>query len=275
VGRDARKRKQYRYHPRYREVRDETKFSRMVEFGAVLPKIRERVKQDLALQGLPQRKVVAAIVDLLDKTCIRVGNDEYAKSNKSYGLTTLKDQHVNIRGASMHLHFRGKSKQDHDITLTDRRLAKIVKACQDLPGQELFQYKAENGGSVKVDSAEVNDYIREITHADFTAKDFRTWHGTGYMAQQLAALGPAQSETEAKRNITQAVKETAKHLGNRPAACRKYYIHPAVFDSYVEKTIFPAMRKIHSGAARHAKGLGPVEVAVLRLVQSRKQRKAS
>jgi DNA topoisomerase-1 len=275
VGRDARKRKQYRYHPRYRQVRDETKFDRMVEFGAVLPKIRGRVKQDLELPGLPQRKVLAAIVDLLDKTCIRVGNDEYAKSNKSYGLTTLKDQHVNVRGASMHLHFRGKSKQDHDITLTDRRLAKIVKACQDLPGQELFQYKADNGDSVKVDSAEVNEYIREITHDDFTAKDFRTWHGTGHMAQQLAALGPAQSETEAKRNITQAVKETAKHLGNRPAACRKYYIHPAVFDSYVEKTIFTAMRKVHSGTARHAKGLGPVEVAVLRLVQSRKQRKAS
>lgn len=275
VGRDARKRKQYRYHPHYREVRDETKFNRMAEFGAVLPKIRERVKQDVALAGLPQRKVVAAIVDLLDKTCIRVGNDEYAKSNKSYGLTTLKDQHVNVRGASMHLHFRGKSKQDHDIKLTDRRLAKIVKACQDLPGQELFQYKAENGKAVKVDSAEVNDYIREITHEDFTAKDFRTWHGTGHMAQQLAAIGPAQSETEAKRNIMQAVKETAKHLGNGPAACRKYYIHPAVFDSYLEKTIFPAMQKIRSGTSRHAKGLGPVEVAVLRLVQSRKQRKAS
>lgn len=275
VGRDARGRKQYRYHARYREVRDETKYNRMVEFGAVLPKIRLQVKRDLAAPGLPQRKVLAAIVELLDKTCIRVGNDEYAKQNKSYGLTTLKDQHVKIRGASMHLHFRGKSKQDHDITLTDRRLARIVKACQDLPGQELFQYKTENGGSMKVDSAEVNGYIREITNEDFTAKDFRTWHGTGHMAQQLAALGPAQSETEAKRNIAQAVKETAKHLGNQPAACRKYYIHPAVFDSYLEKTIFQAMEKIHSRASGNAKGLGPVEVAVLRLVQARKQRKAS
>ncbi|HLK22113.1 MAG TPA: hypothetical protein VKT81_24360 [Bryobacteraceae bacterium] len=275
VGRDARKRKQYRYHPRYREVRDETKYERMVEFGAVLPKIREQVNRDLAAPGLPKRKVLAAIVQLLDKTCIRVGNDEYAKQNKSYGLTTLKDQHVKIRGASMHLHFRGKSKQDHDITLTDRRLARIVKACQDLPGQELFQYKAENGESTKVDSTEVNAYIRDITSEDFTAKDFRTWHGTGQMAKQLAALGPAQSETEAKRNIAQAVKETAKHLGNRPAACRKYYIHPAVFDSYLEKSIFQAMEKIRSGASGNAKGLGPVEVAVLRLVQARKLRKAN
>ncbi len=218
VGRDARKRKQYRYHPRYREARDETKFNRMVEFGAVLP------------AGLPQRKVVAAIVALLDKTCIRVGNDEYAKSNKSYGLTTLKDQHVNVRGASMHLHFRGKSKQDHDITLIDRRLEKIVKARQDLPGQELFQYKTGNGESVKLDSAEVYP------------------------------LCP-RDHAEVKRNITQAVKETAKHL--------------AVFDSYVEKDNFPAIQKTHAGASKHGNGLGPVEAAVLRLIQSRKQRKAS
>jgi DNA topoisomerase I len=273
VGRDARKRKQYRYHPRYREVRDETKFDRMGAFGAVLPKIRRQVKKDLSLPGLQQRKVMAAIIYLLDKTCIRVGNEEYAKSNKSYGLTTLKDKHVDVHGDSVHLHFRGKSKQDHDITLSDRRLAKIVKQCQDLPGQELFQYKAENGEYVKVDSAEVNDYLRGITQEDFSAKDFRTWHGTGQMAQQLAALGPAQSDTEAKRNIAQAVKETAKHLGNRPAACRKYYIHPAVFDSYVERTIFPAMQKIQSGSAKRVSGLRPVEVAVLRLVQPRMRRR--
>jgi DNA topoisomerase I len=279
VGRDARKRKQYRYHPRYREVRDETKFHRMVAFGGVLPKIRRQVTQDLSQPGLPQGKVMAAIVYLLDKTCIRVGNEEYAKSNKSYGLTTLQEKHAEVHGDSVRLHFRGKSKQDHDITLSDRRLAKIVKKCQDLPGQELFQYKAENGEYVKVDSAAVNDYLRNITQEEFTAKDFRTWHGTGQMAQQLAALGPAQSDSEAKRNIAQAVKETAKHLGNRPAACRKYYIHPAVFESYVEQTIFPAMQKIRP--AKRVSGLRPVEVAMLRLVQSRmrnrkdKQMKAS
>lgn len=275
VGRDARKRKQYRYHPRYRQVRDETKFDRMVAFGAVLPKIRREVQQHLSLPGLSQPKVLAAIVYLLDKTCIRVGNEEYAKSNKSYGLTTLKERHANVHGDQVHFHFRGKSKQDHHITLNDRRLAKIVKQCQDLPGQELFQYKGENGEYVKVDSAEVNDYLRAITGQDFTAKDFRTWHGTGRMAQMLAALGPAQSDAEAKRNIVQAVKETAKHLGNQPAACRKYYIHPVVFESYADQSIFPVMQK--SGSRTRRSGLRSVEVAVLRLVRQPRggRRKAS
>jgi len=266
VGRDARNRKQYRYHPRYRAVRDETKFERMIAFGSVLAKIRRRVQQDLSLPGLQQRKVVAAIVRLLDTTCIRVGNEEYAKSNKSYGLTTLKNRHAEIRGGQVHFHFRGKSKQDHDILLRDHRLAKIVKQCQDLPGQELFQYKTEEGESVKVDSADINQYLREITAEDFTAKDFRTWHGTAHMAEQLAAMGAAKSETEGKHNIVQAVKETAKHLGNRPTACRKYYIHPIVFDSYVDQTIIQAMRNIHSGSRRT--GLSETEVAVLRLIQS-------
>lgn len=266
VGRDARNRKQYRYHPRYRAVRDETKFERVVGFGSVLPKIRRQVQQDLTLPGLQQRKVVAAIVRLLDTTCIRVGNEEYAKSNNSYGLTTLKNRHAEIRGEQLHLHFRGKSKQDHDILLRDRRLAKIVKECQDLPGQELFQYKTEEGGHVKVDSADVNEYLREITAEDFTAKDFRTWHGTAHMAEQLAGIGAAKSETEEKHNIVQAVKETAKRLGNRPAACRKYYIHPIVFDSYADQTIFGAMRNMHSGSRRTM--LSETEVAVLRLIKS-------
>lgn len=279
VGRDARNRKQYRYHPRYRAVRDETKFERMIGFGTVLPKIRRQVQQDLSLPGLQQRKVIAAIVRLLDTTCIRVGNEEYAKSNQSYGLTTLKNRHAEIRGERVHLHFRGKSKQDHDILLRDRHLAKIVKECQDLPGQELFQYKTEEGGHLKVDSADVNDYLREITDEDFTAKDFRTWHGTAHMAEQLAAIGAAKSETEGKHNIVQAVKETAKRLGNRPAACRKYYIHPIVFDSYVDQTIFQTMRNRHSRSRRSS--LSGTEVAVLRLIQSslgskkRQQAKAS
>ena len=197
VGRDARGRRQHRYHPRYREVRDATKFDRMVAFGAVLPKIRQQVTKDLSLHGLPKRKVIAAIVRLLDETCIRIGNEEYAKSNQSYGLTTLRDRHAQIRGDSLHLHFRGKSKQDHDILLRDRRLAKVVKKCQDLPGQDLFQHQSETGEHIRVDSSDVNDYLREITQEDFTAKDFRTWHGTGHMARQLAALGPAKSDTAA------------------------------------------------------------------------------
>jgi DNA topoisomerase I len=278
VGRDARGRKQYRYHTRYREVRDEAKFGRMLAFGAALPKIREHANKDLSLPGLPQRKVVAAIVRLLDETCIRIGNEEYAKTNKSFGLTTLRDRHADISGQSVRLHFRGKSNQEHDITLRDRRLAKIVKRCQDLPGQELFQYQSETGETERVDSTDVNEYLREITQDDFTAKDFRTWHGTGHMAQQLAALGPADSETETKRNIIEAVKETAKHLGNRPAACRKYYIHPVVFESYMEQTIFAIMPKAGVNEVASAGKLGPWESAVLRLVKTyvgSKQAKAS
>jgi DNA topoisomerase-1 len=263
VGRDARGRKQYRYHERYREVRDETKFGRMLAFGAALPKIRQQANKDLSLPGLPQRKVVAAIVRLLDETCIRIGNEEYAKANKSFGLTTLRDRHADIRGQSVRFHFRGKSNQEHDITLRDRRLARIVKQCQDLPGQALFQYRLDTEKHAKVDSSDVNEYLREVTQESFTAKDFRTWHGTGHMAQQLAALGPASSETETKRNIVQAVKATAKRLGNRPAACRKYYIHPAVFESYTEQTIFALMQKAPTN-----RKLRPLENAVLRLVKS-------
>jgi DNA topoisomerase-1 len=268
VGRDARGRKQYRYHERYREVRDETKFGKMLAFGAALPKIRQQANKDLSLPGLPQRKVVAAIVRLLDETCIRIGNEEYAKANKSFGLTTLRDRHADIRGQSLHFHFRGKSNQEHDITLRDRRLARIVKQCQDLPGQELFQYQLDTGEHAQVDSSDVNEYLREITQESFTAKDFRTWHGTGHMAQQLTALGPASSETETKRNIVLAVKETAKHLGNRPAACRKYYIHPVVFESYTEQTIFAVMQKTTRNRPAPAGKLRPLETAVLRLVKS-------
>jgi DNA topoisomerase-1 len=268
VGRDARGRKQYRYHPRYREVRDEVKYGRLLAFGAALPKIREQVTKDLSLSGLPKRKVLATIVRLLDETCIRIGNEEYAKTNKSFGLTTLQDRHADIRGETLRLHFRGKSSQEHDITLRDRRLAKIVKQCQDLPGQELFQYQSEGGERENVDSTDVNEYLREITQEDFSAKDFRTWHGTGYMAQQLAALGPASSEAETKRNIVQAVKETAIHLGNRPAACRKYYIHPAVFEGYTEQTIFAVVGKVRAAEPARSGRLGPLEMAVLRLVKS-------
>jgi DNA topoisomerase-1 len=267
VGRDARGRKQYRYHFRYREVRDATKYDRMLAFGAVLPKIRRTVHRDLARPGLPVRKVVAAIVQIMDETCIRVGNREYAKSNKSFGLTTLRDRHAEIHGETLRLHFRGKSRQEHDITLRDRRLARIVKRCQELPGQELFQYQAETGELATVDSTDVNGYLREITGEEFTAKDFRTWHGTGQMAQLLSALGPGNSETGRKRNIIEAVKETAKHLGNRPAACRKYYIHPAVLESYEEETLFAAMRTSKRASAGMA-GLRSFEIATLRLVQS-------
>jgi DNA topoisomerase-1 len=226
------------------------------------------VSDDIAAPGLSKRKVVAAIVRLLDETCIRIGNDEYAKSNKSYGLTTLKDQHVDVHGDNVRLRFLGKSKQEHDIQLRDHRLARIVKQLQELPGQELFQYRQENGDYIKVDSADVNDYLREITQEDFTAKDFRTWHGTGQMAQELAAIGPAESETEAKRNIVEAVKATSKRLGNRPAACRKYYIHPAILESYSGQTMFEAFKGIHSSPGHAGAHLRAEERVVLRLVEA-------
>jgi DNA topoisomerase-1 len=268
IGRDARGRKQYRYHPRYRAARDETKFERLIDFGAALPRIREQVDKDLSLPGLPKRKVIAAIVRLLDETCIRIGNAEYAKSNHSFGLTTLRNRHADVNGDTVRLHFRGKSNQEHDIMLRDRRLSRIVKKCQDLPGQELFQYQEEDGEFVRVESSDVNDYLREISHEDFTAKDFRTWHGTGHMAEQLTALGPAASAAEAKRNIVAAVKETAKLLGNRPAACRKYYVHPAVFEGYVDAKIFSVLNGSANGAARGVGELRPTEAAVLALIES-------
>lgn len=267
VGRDARGRKQYRYHPRYREVRDETKFNRMAEFGAVLPQVRAQVDEDLSLPGLPKQKVVAAIVRLMDETCIRVGNQEYARTNRSFGLTTLRRRHAEVNGDMIHLHFRGKSKQEQDIMLRDRRLSRIVKKCQDLPGQDLFEYQDEDAEPVRVTSSDVNDYLRQISGGEFSAKDFRTWHGTGHMAAQLSALGPAESEAEAKRNIVAAIKETAKVLGNRPAVCRKYYVHPGLLESYMEGTIFAAMENLPAEDSTAVSELRPAEAAVLRLVR--------
>lgn len=237
-GRDEKGRKQYRYHPAYRQVRDATKYHRMKAFGEALPKIRERVAADLQLTGLPKRKVLATVVKLLDETSIRIGNEEYAKDNESYGLTTMRDQHVKVEGSKMKFHFRGKSGQMHDIEVTDKRLARIVKQCQDVDGQELFQYIDENGEHAKIDSSDVNEYLREITGADFTAKDFRTWTGSGHALQALKLLGKAESESDAKKKIVAAIKEAAHKLGNRPATCRKYYVHPAILDSFVSGILF-------------------------------------
>jgi DNA topoisomerase-1 len=238
VGRDAKGRKQYRYHPQYRRIRDQVKFDRMLFFGPVLPRIRRRVRHDLKLPGMPKEKVLAAVVRLLDETFARVGNDEYLRSNGSSGLTTLENKHARVRGAELRLHFRGKSGQILDLSLRDNRLARIVKRCQHLPGEELFQYQAESGELQVISSGDVNDYLREITGQDITAKDFRTWHGTRQMFMELNKTGPASSKTEAKKKILSAVKETASQLGNRPATCRKYYIHPAVVESYLSEKMF-------------------------------------
>ena len=264
VGRDARGRKQYRYHPAYRAVRDATKFVRMAAFGEALPGIRKRVQEDLALPGLPKNKVLATVVKLLETTCIRVGNEEYAKENESYGLTTMRDQHVEITGRKMHFRFRGKSGLDHDIELTDPKLAKIVQQCQDIPGEELFQYYSEDGSTAKIYSEDVNEYLREITGQGFTAKDFRTWVGTGQAALHLEAMGPAESDTEAKKKVLEAIKSVAKKLGNKPSTCRKYYVHPVVLDSYANGTLVKSMMIECDCSAPHA--LKREEQCVLKMV---------
>ncbi|HEY9697776.1 MAG TPA: DNA topoisomerase IB [Trichocoleus sp.] len=234
TGRDAKGRKQYRYHPDWRKIRNETKFDRMVRFAQTLPSIREQTDRHLRLQKLCREKVLATVVQLLEKTLIRVGNEEYVQQNESFGLTTLRDEHVQVSSSKLYFQFRGKSGVEHEIELGDRRLAKIVKSCRDLPGHDLFQYIDENGERQSVGSKDVNDYIQELAEENFTAKDFRTWAGTVHALQELRSIGSFSSQTEAKKNVTEAVKHTASRLGNRPATCRKYYIHPLILDVYLE-----------------------------------------
>lgn len=243
TGRDARKRKQSRYHPRWREVRDQTKYERMKLFGAALPKIREQAERDLALPGLPREKVLATIVRLLETTFIRVGNEEYARENKSYGLTTLRDKHVDVEGSKVHFKFKGKSGKMHSIDVNDRRLARIVKKCQDVPGYELFQYIDEEGNHRSVDAADVNEYLRSITNDDFTAKDFRTWAGTVLACALLRQFDSCDTQTQAKKNVVEAIKSVAERLGNTPSVCRKCYVHPKVIDSYMSGDMVKAFEK--------------------------------
>jgi DNA topoisomerase-1 len=262
MARDAKGRKQYRYHERWRSARDETKFSRMIAFGEALPKIRKRVQEDLALRGLPRERVLAAVVQLLGATFIRIGNPEYERANGSYGLTTLHDDHVDISGAKLHFEFRGKSGKEHAIDLKDRRLAKIVKRSQELPGEHLFQYTDEHGNEHPITSTDVNAYIREISGADFTAKDFRTWGGTTLALLQLADFDPCDSETQAKKNITAMIKAVSGQLGNTTTVCRKYYIHPAVMDCYLRGDISHYLLKASARGSLH-----PEEAALLKLLR--------
>lgn len=280
TGRDAKGRKQYRYHPLWRTVRDQTKFTRMIAFSRSLPTIRQRIEQDLSLPGMPKQKVLAAVVRLMEQTRIRVGNEEYARRNQSYGLTTLQDDHVEVKGAKIRFQFRGKSGVEHDIELTDRRLAKIVKRCQDIPGQDLFQYKDEEDNYQTIGSADVNSYLKEISGQEFTAKDFRTWAGTVLAATRLVEIGVCHSATAAKKNIAQAIKTVALHLGNRPATCRKYYVHPAVLDAYVDQTLHTVMAKHATMIVEDCHALRPEELAVVilleqQLVQELEQKLAS
>jgi len=243
TGRDTRGRKQYRYHPLYRQVRDETKYGRMLEFAKALPAIRKQVARHLSLQGLPREKVLAALTRLLESTLIRVGNLEYKRANGSFGLTTLHDRHVRISGSRMKFRFQGKSRHQYEIELQEPRLARIVKNCKDLPGYELFQYLDEENKPCTIDSAALNDYLHTITNQDFTAKDFRTWAGTVHALMVLRQCGPCSSKRESKKNIVAAIQDVAHKLGNGPAICRKYYVHPALLEAYTEGWLFDVFKR--------------------------------
>src|SRR5881396_1348584 len=253
TGRDARGRKQYRYHLRWREVRDAVKYDRMVAFAAALPEIRERTDRDLERPGMPFEKVLAAIVRLLEETRIRVGNEEYRKENGSFGLTTLRNRHAEVIGADVHFSFRGKSGKLHRVDLQDRRLARIVKRCLEIPGQELFQFLDESGEAKPIDSADVNAYLRDISGEDFTAKDFRTWIGTVLAAKALAEVATFTSHADAKRKIARAVESVAKRLGNTKAVCRKCYIHPAIVEAYLDGATIATL-KVRVSRLTNARG---------------------
>ncbi len=270
TGRDARGRKQYRYHANWREVRDETKFGRMIAFGDSLPKIRERIDRDMSQRGLGREKVLATVVKLLETTLIRVGNKEYVKQNNSFGLTTLRDQHVDVDGATLRFEFRGKSGKEHSVEVHDRRLARIVKQCRDVPGQKLFQYLDENGERQSVSSEDVNAYLRETTGEDFSAKDFRTWGGTVLALSALLEVGACESEREANKAVVEAIKHVSGQLGNRPAICRKYYVHPVVIQSFLEGTLRDTLEDaVEDSPADESNGLRRLEAQVLRLLKGR------
>lgn len=270
TGRDVRGRKQYRYHEEWRKVRDETKYQSMIAFGKALPKLRQRVNRDLNRKALSREKVLATVVRLLETTLIRVGNDEYVRDNKSYGLTTMENRHVKVRGAKVSFTFRGKSGKSHHIDLEDRKLASIVRRCRDLPGQELFAYVDEEGAPVDVTSGDVNDYLREATGKPFTAKDFRTWAGTVLAAQALQEFENFNTGTEAKRNMLRAIEAVAAMLGNTPAICRKSYIHPVILDTYLEGALVEQLRRtVERKLTNNIQRLRPDEAAVLMLLQQK------
>jgi DNA topoisomerase-1 len=270
TGRDARGRKQYKYHPRFREVRESTKYHHMLAFAENLPAIRGKVQEHLALRGLPREKVLATVVHLLEATLIRVGSDAYARANKSYGLTTLKNRHVEVDGSALKFNFKGKGGKIWKLDVHDRRIAKVIRACQELPGQELFQYIDEDGETRDVTSSDVNAYLREISGEDITAKDFRTWHGTVLAALALQDFETLHSQEGAKRNIRDAIQKVAARLGNTAAICRKCYIHPEILTTYIEGSLLLEIKdgleeELREGLAT----LSPEEAAVLTLLRAR------
>jgi DNA topoisomerase-1 len=270
TGRDARGRKQYRYHPTWRAIRDAAKFDRMLAFGRVLPRIRAAVDAELKRPGLGRRRVLALVVRLLETTFVRVGNDEYAKANKTFGLTTLRSRHLKIEGSELRFSFRGKGGKQHKITVRSRRLAKLVGRLQELPGQELFQYIDEHGDRQPVDSADVNEYLREISGGDFTAKDFRTWAATVLAAWALREFESFDSQAAAKRNVTQAIERVASRLGHTPAICRKSYVHPDIVGAYMAGDLLLSLKaEVEAELAEELSGLQPEEAAVLAFLQQR------
>lgn len=270
TGRDDRGRKQYRYHNRWRRVRDEAKYNRMIEFAQALPQIRQRVTHDLAKPGLPKEKVLAAIVRLLETTSIRVGNVEYAKANRSFGLTTLRDRHVALKGSRIRFRFRAKHGVLHESDLDDPRLARVVRRCRDLPGQELFQYLDDSGEVHDIGSEDVNDYLRSIAGESFTAKDFRTWVGTVLAMLALQEFEAFDSQVQARKNVVRAIESVAERLGNTPSVCRKCYVHPTILDAYLDGTLLASLRQRadHLMSASLPE-LRPEEAAVLALLQRR------
>ena len=273
TGRDARGRKQYRYHVRWREVRDESKYAKLISFAQALPKIRRRVAADLRRRGLPREKVLATVVKLLETTLVRVGNDEYAATNNSFGLTTMRDRHADVSRTKARIEFNGKSGVNHEVDIRDPKLARIVGQCQDLPGQELFQYVDRDGVVRDVGSDDVNKYLRQISGDDFTAKDFRTWAGTALAAEALQEFEDFDSHAAAKRNITKAIERVAKRLGNTKAVCRKCYIHPAIIDAYMDRSLVATLKERTESELRESLAKLPAEeAAVLALLQQRMER---
>ncbi|MDQ3120539.1 MAG: DNA topoisomerase IB [Verrucomicrobiota bacterium] len=270
TGRDARGRKQYRYHERWREARDETKYGRMLPFAAALPKIRRRIEADLGLPGLPRNKVLATVLSIMQRTFIRIGNEEYARDNKSFGLTTMRNRHVDVKGTKLRFTFKGKSGVSHELDVDDRRLARIVRKMEDLPGQEIFAYVDEEGAARDVKSQDVNDYLREISGDDFTAKDFRTWAGTVLAAVALHAHEQAETEAAAKKNVKAAITAVSKILGNTPAICRKCYVHPAVLEAYITGSPIEGLKQRMEGQIEEKLNyLRSEEAAVMSFLQAK------
>jgi DNA topoisomerase-1 len=269
TGRDARGRKQYKYHPRWRSVRDEAKFDRLIAFGEALPSLRRRVRRDIALTGLPKERVVATVVALLDRCFARIGNEEYARTNGSFGLTTLRGRHARFDGSGLRLRYKGKGGKEHEAHVEDRRIVHIVRKCQAIPGQELFQYMSEDGKGEPIESADVNDYLREVTGEEFSAKDFRTWAATVAAVESLCRL-KARSARTRQRNIIAAIDAVAEQLGNTRAVCRSSYIHPEVIDGYSDGSLDRAWSRRTSGKA--TRGLRGEERLVLSFLRSRARR---